>query len=236
MRNYYYYFRTIIVKFIFHLIPIKIFYSIIDILSIKESKNLFTGSEQVSSNLKWDKQKIRFDVWDKFISREHLTNQKIQFLEFGVFQGESIKYFAKNLSNEENKFIGYDTFFGLPTDWQNAKKGLFSTEGEIPVTDDKRIKFVKGIFQESFDNSIIDKNIKTLIHFDADMYSSTLFLLFKLHEKLDEYYFIFDELEGEELRALKDYMKVYDVDVKINFFSKFNGLITVATGKIIIQN
>ena len=32
--------------------------------------------------------------------------------------------------------------------------------------------------------------------------------------------------------ALKDYMKVYDVDVKINYYSKFNGLITVATGII----
>ena len=68
---------------------------------------------------------------------------------------------------------------------------------------------------------------------EINLYISSLnSLLFKLHEKLDEYYFIFDELEGEELRVLKDFMKVYDLDVKINFFSKFNGLITVATGKI----
>ena len=236
MKNYYYYFRTILVKFIFHIIPIKYFYSVIDILSIKESKNLFIDSEQVSNSLKWDKQKIRYDVWDKFITKEDLINQQIQFLEFGVYQGESIKYFAKKLANENNLFIGYDTFFGLPTDWQSAKKGLFSTDGNVPKTDDKRIKFIRGIFQESFDNSIIDKNIKTIVHFDADMYSSTLFLLFKLHEKLNEYYFIFDELEGEELRALKDYMNVYDVDVKINFFSKFNGLITVASGTIKTRN
>ena len=236
MKNYYYYLRTRLIKFIFYLIPIKYFYSIIDILSIKESKNLFIDSKQLSNNFKWDKQKIRYDVWDKFISSEGLINQKIQFLEFGVYQGESIKYFAKKLLNEDNIFLGYDTFFGLPTNWQSAQKGLFSTDGEVPKTDDKRIKFIKGIFQKSFDISAINKNIKTIVHFDADMYSSTLFLLFKLHEKLDEYYFIFDEFEGEELRALKDYMKVYDVDVKINFFSKFNGLITVATGKIRSRN
>jgi hypothetical protein len=95
---------------------------------------------------------------------------------------------------------------------------------------------VRGIFQETFYNSIIDKNIKTIIHFDADMYSSTLFLLLKLHETLDEYYFIFDEFEGEELRALNNYMEVYQVDVRINYYSKFNGLITVAAGFIKIRN
>ena len=232
MKNYYFYFRTIFIKFIFKLIPINFFLSIIDILSIKESENLFIDAVQVSNSLKWDNQKIRFNVWDKYLSQNDLTTQKIQFFEFGVYEGLSIKYFAKKLTNENNTFIGYDTFYGLPTNWQTAKKGLFSTDGKFPKVDDKRIKFVKGLFQESFDSSVIEKNCKTLVHFDADMYSSTLFLLFKLHEKLDEYYFIFDEFEGEELRALKDYMKVYNVNVKIDFFSKFNGLVTVATGII----
>ena len=236
MKNYFYYLRTILFKFFFCLIPIKYLYAVIDILAIKESKNLFIDSIQISNNFKWDKKKIRFDVWDKFISKEDIVNQKIQYLEFGVYKGESIKYFANKLLNKENIFIGYDTFFGLPTDWQSAQKGMFSTDGKVPETDDKRIRFVKGIFQKTFDNSIIDKSIKTIIHFDADMYSSTLFLLFKLHETLDEYHFIFDELEGEELRALKDYMKVYNVEVKINYYSKFNGLITVAAGKIKTRN
>ena len=236
MKNYFYYLRTILFKFFFNLIPIKYIYAVIDIIALKESKDLISGSTQISNNFKWDKKKIRFDVWDKFMSKEDFANQRIQFLEFGVFEGESIKYFADKLLNKENIFIGYDTFYGLPTDWQSASKGMFSTDGKVPETKDKRIRFVRGIFQETFDNSIIDKNIKTIIHFDADMYSSTLFLLFKLHETLDEYYFIFDEFEGEELRALNDYMKVYKVDVRINYYSKFNGLITVATGIIKIRN
>jgi hypothetical protein len=134
--------------------------------------------------------------------------------------------------NKDNIFIGFDTFFGLLNNWQSAKKGMFSTDGNIPETKDKRISFVKEIFQKTFDNSVIDKNIKTIIHFDSDLYSSTLFLLFKLHDIFDEYYFIFDELEGEELRALKDYLKVYNVNIKFSYYSKFNGLITVATGKM----
>tara|TARA_Y100000996_G_scaffold215722_1_gene169339 strand:- start:363 stop:992 length:630 start_codon:yes stop_codon:yes gene_type:complete len=205
---------------------------VIDIIAIKESKSLINGSTQISNNFKWDKKKIRYDVWDKFILKEDFTNQKIQFLEFGVYKGESIKYFAEKLLNKENIFIGYDTFFGLPADWQSAQKGMFSTDGKVPESDDKRIRFVKGLFQKTFDNSIIDKNVKTIIHFDADMYSSTLFLLLKLHEVLDEYYFIFDELEGEELRALKDYMQIYNIDIEISYYSKFNGLITVATGQL----
>jgi hypothetical protein len=42
--------------------PIKYLYAVIDILAIKESKNLFINSTQISNNLKWDKKKIRFDV------------------------------------------------------------------------------------------------------------------------------------------------------------------------------
>lgn len=125
MKNYYYYIRTIIVKIIFNLIPIRYLYSIIDILSIKEFKKLFINSEMVSSCLKWDKQKVRYNVWDKFLENENLINQKIQYFEFGVFQGESIKYFANKLKNKDNIFVGYDTFFGLPTEWQSAPKGLF---------------------------------------------------------------------------------------------------------------
>ena len=99
MKNYYYYIRTIIVKIIFNLIPQRYLYSIIDILSIKEFKKLIINSEMVSSCLKWDKQKVRYNVWDKFLENENLINQKIQYFEFGVFQGESIKYFAKKLKN-----------------------------------------------------------------------------------------------------------------------------------------
>ena len=80
MRNYYFYYRTILIKFIFKLVPINFFLSIIDILSIKESENLFIDAVQVSNSLKWDNQKIRFNVWDKYLSQNLCSLNILAFL------------------------------------------------------------------------------------------------------------------------------------------------------------
>ena len=65
MKNYFYYLRTILFKFFFNLIPIKYIYAVIDIIALKESKDLISGSTQISNNFKWDKKKIRFDCFIK---------------------------------------------------------------------------------------------------------------------------------------------------------------------------
>ena len=68
------------------------------------------------------------------------------------------------------------------------------------------------------------KNIKQknilLFHFDADLYSATLFLLTKL-DKFKEYYAIFDEFTGHESRAIYNYRQSYDADIE--FYGKTIG-------------
>ena len=63
-------------------------------------------------------------------------------------------------------------------DHGSLTKGYFSTKGEIPNIDDDRVKFIKGFFNEKKDEiqNELKKSINTkLVHFDADIYSSTLF-------------------------------------------------------------
>ncbi|MEP9348090.1 class I SAM-dependent methyltransferase [Xanthobacter sp. KR7-225] len=159
----------------------------------------------------------REGVWDKLIA-DVKPSTPVLYLEFGVWQGYSIKYFAQHFTNPESRFVGCDSFYGLPVEWGDSPAGRFSTEGNIPQTDDARIQFVKGWFQNTFPQ-VIDivkahgagKTI--IVHFDADIYSATLFLLNELHKLFDSYEFVFDEFTGEESLALLNYMEAYGSDV-----------------------
>ena len=110
-----------------------------------------------------------------------------------------------------------------------------NVDGKLPIIDDKRVKFIKGKFQNTY--SEIEKNINTknnelLFHFDADLYSATLFLLTKL-DKFREYYAIFDEFTGHESRAIYNYCQSYDADIE--FYGKTIGYSNTPTeffGKI----
>ena len=56
------------------------------------------------------------------------------------------------------------------------------------------------------------------VHFDADLYSSTLFLLTSLWHVTSEYYFIFDEFMRDEIIAMHDFTRAYPVEYE--FFSQ----------------
>jgi len=146
----------------------------------------------------------------------------ITYVEFGVWKGESIKYFAYHNKNNKSIFVGLDSFEGLPEDWGLMLKGTFDTKGAIPDVSDNRINFVKGWFQESWSNAnllIADTMDNDLfIHYDADLYSSTLFALTKIDSYHKKYYALFDEFCGHESRALYDYLKAYNA--KIEFIAK----------------
>ena len=79
----------------------------------------------------------------------------------------------------------------------------------MPQIDDSRFMLVKGLIQNTL-TSFLSKNKKIftralIVHFDTDAYNATTYSLFKLHSSNQEYFAIFDEFYGDEMRALHDF-------------------------------
>ena len=158
-----------------------------------------------------------------FINKE-IDNRPISYLEFGVFEGKSIKYWSQLNTDENSILSGFDTFSGLPESWDNftggLKKGFFDTKGQIPQIDDSRLTFYKGLFQDTFPSFMDNYNSENtlIINIDADLYSSTLFVLTMAHKILKKgSIIIFDEFSSilHEFRAFEDYCKSYNVDFEV---------------------
>jgi O-methyltransferase len=159
----------------------------------------------------------REELWDECIGRLIKTTDPVLLIEFGVREGYSIKYFAQRNTNDKSRFFGLDSFEGLPEAWGTVPKGTFDTKGKTPTTNDDRISYIKGWFQDTWELlfaevSKIDKHA-LVVHYDADLYSSTLFALAKIDSLKVDYYAIFDEFAGHETRALYNYAQAFNASV-----------------------
>ena len=75
--------------------------------------------------------------YDRYKLYQHIVDNEIKetainYLEFGVGDGETMKWWAKNLTNKHNLFYGFDTFQGIPEAWGVYEKGAFSQHGKKP--------------------------------------------------------------------------------------------------------
>jgi hypothetical protein len=158
-------------------------------------------------------------LWDYTLENFGLSKKPMTYVEFGVWRGDSIKYFASKNESDASLFIGLDSFEGLPEEWLgHFSKGDFSTSGHTPEVDDERIHFIKGWFQDTWMTAeyVINEaeSNELLVHFDADLYSSTLFALTSVNRLAKEYLAIFDEFSGEESRALYNFCKAYGTRIE----------------------
>jgi Macrocin-O-methyltransferase (TylF) len=82
--------------------------------------------------------------------------------------------------------------------------------------DDPRVSFVKGWFQNTWDElkGRLDRLDNLIVHYDADLYSSTLFALTKIDSLKLPYFAIFDEFAGHEARALHNYLQSYNASAE----------------------
>jgi hypothetical protein len=126
---------------------------------------------------KWDYNK-RYRLYE-YVFHERSLNKEINYLEFGVAGGFSFAWWVSHNTHHGARFIGFDTFEGLPEDWGGFKKGAMTTNALVPEISDPRVSFVKGLFQETLKEVLptLDTQRTNVIMMDADMYSSTLFVL-----------------------------------------------------------
>lgn len=159
----------------------------------------------------------RFRMYE-FINSSALNAQPIDYLELGVYKGTSLFKWADINRNESSRFYGFDSFEGLPEPWDNVRRthprGAFDTSGQIPATDDWRIHFVKGLFQETMQPFLknFERKNRLVVHFDCDLYSSALYCLTQMDSILvSGFIIIFDEFfsSSNEFQAFIDYANAY---------------------------
>ena len=140
----------------------------------------------------------REDLWDFCIEKIDFKSKKLIFAEFGVFNGDSINYFAKK--SPTSVLYGFDSFEGLEEDWHGFRllRNSLSMSGVMPKCAGN-VELIKGWFVDtvpSFLDRINGQQINVL-HMDADTYTPTTFVLDMLKDNLSSgTIIIFDEFFG----------------------------------------
>ncbi len=146
-------------------------------------------------------------VQDEIIKR--IAERRVLYLEFGVWQGETMRYWSQRLTNPRSELHGFDSFEGLPDNWGKFEKGTFSTNGHLPEIADERVRFFKGWFEETLPGYELPPHDTLVINIDSDLYMSARYVLKMLREAiLPGTYLYFDELcvRQDELRAFREFL------------------------------
>jgi hypothetical protein len=156
----------------------------------------------------------RFELYDH-VRDKYLGSEPIDYLEFGVHQGESFRRWLMIETHPDSRFHGFDTFTGLPTEWNKYRRaGHFNVGGAVPQVDDPRVSFHAGLFQDTLPRFLktFAGGRRLVVHNDSDLYSSTLYTLAMLNEcMVAGTVIIFDEFASpeHEFRAWNDYCDAF---------------------------
>jgi hypothetical protein len=152
-----------------------------------------------------DRMLARYFLYERVAPK---ANPNKLWLEFGVHTGQTINY----LSRFAQIMYGFDSWEGLPEDWQPGfEKGTFSTGGVMPDVE-KNVVLIKGMFEDTLPYFLRTTPGQVgLLHIDCDLYSSTKTVLNLLRDRLAHgTVIIFDELvnyngyENHEFKALNE--------------------------------
>ena len=109
---------------------------------------------------------------------EKIRDKMVLYLEFGVFEGYSIKYWSNLLTDPRAMLHGFDSFEGLPEHWkEDHPKGRFALGGAPPEISDTRVKFIQGWFDQTLPLYVMPPHEQLIINIDCDLYSSTKYVL-----------------------------------------------------------
>lgn len=145
---------------------------------------------------------------------EHVAaglSEPVHYLEFGVFQGDSMRAWSEILQSDGSRLEGFDSFEGLPEDWLQYPRGTFDTGGKLPDLPDPRVSFQKGWFQDTLPGFArsFEPAGQLVVNVDADLYSSTVLVLETLEPWLKAgAVVIFDEFfdRHAELKAFEEFL------------------------------
>lgn len=156
-------------------------------------------------------------------------------LEFGVFNGKSINFFADKLP--EHQFYGFDSFEGLAEDWvgYHLPQGHFSLGGALPKVREN-VDLVPGLFHETLPGFVASHDLDDLcfIHVDCDTYPATKTVFEHVGPFLTPGVFIlFDELLGYpnwrngEFKALQEAAEELSFSYTFRSFGDMSALIEI---------
>ena len=139
----------------------------------------------------------KFDLRSYALKEALLSHQENNFyLEFGVYQGNSINSFSKIL--KDIKIYGFDSFEGLEEDWVTREynpAGTFTLNKKSPKVL-KNVRIVKGKVQNTLENFLKDfqilkislKKMSLILCFYTDLLGAYLFL-FKMFLSISYLYY-----------------------------------------------
>ena len=156
---------------------------------------------------------------------ENDLEQKKYYLEFGVFNGNSINLLSRHL---KTKIYGFDSFVGLKEDWEGNywSKGSMDLKGKIPDLN-KNVIPIKGWVQDTLPKFLNEKKPSiNFVHMDMDTYVISKFILSNLKPFLNKTCIIaFDDFynfAGWDVGEFKAFMETFNEnEYKFIAFSKF---------------
>jgi O-methyltransferase len=133
--------------------------------------------------------KKRYQLYDFVNTHQEKNTEPMLYLEYGVAEGESFRWWLQHNTHPDSRFFGFDTFEGLPEKW-----GSFYDKGDMkfamPEQTDKRGLFLKGLFQDTLpgfieaNRDLLSSPVRKVILLDADLYSATIYTLSQLYPLL----------------------------------------------------
>ena len=150
-----------------------------------------------------------------------VKGEAMDYLEFGVYRGDSLRCWTRLNKHEASRFYGFDSFQGLPEPWRKGQgKGHFDVGGGAPQIDDPRVNFVKGWFADTIPSFARDFAVRNplVMHLDADLYGSTMLPLLHFGPFISRgTLMIFDEFydREHEFKALMDWQRIYRRESRI---------------------
>jgi hypothetical protein len=137
------------------------------------------------------------------------------FLEFGVFQGDSINRVSKHVPGP---VWGFDSFVGLPESWEGMHDPGHFKVAKLPRVR-SNVRLVQGWFNETLPKFLSEHpEPVAFLHVDCDLYSSTKTILDLLKPRLQagtvilfDDYFSYPGWQQGEHKAWTEFVTAHNI-------------------------